>query len=246
MTERLKTVQNKYILITGASQGIGAQTAEYLSAQGMSVIMVARNKDKLEKIKAKLPEQSYIYPYDLSKLEQIKEIFDFCADLGIKLNGMVHCAGVNRDIPIRNNNLEMMLETLTINYMSFVELSKYFIKKKYSEDDSSIVAISSHATNIISSGMSTYTSSKAALEATVKVMAKEILKRKIRVNAIAPACVDTEMIANAPFIDRENLVISQPLGLIEPKYISFLVDFLLSEKAKYITGAIIPVSAGTV
>lgn len=244
--ERMSTVNGKNILITGASQGIGAQTAEYLSAQGATVILVARSEDKLEKIKAGLPERSYIYPCDLNDLEQIKGIFDFCAGSGLKLHGMVHCAGVNRDIPIRNNNIEMMLETITVNYMSFTELSKYFIKKKYSEEDSSIVAISSHATNIIASGMSTYTSSKAALEATVKVLAKEVLKRRIRVNAIAPACVDTEMVANAPFIDNEGITVSQPLGLIEPVHISYLVDFLLSDKARYITGAVIPVSAGTI
>ena len=131
MIERVSNVNKKNILITGASQGIGAQTAEYLSAQGASVILVARSEDKLEKIKTGLPEQSYIYPCDLNDLEQIKGIFDFCVGSGLKLHGMVHCAGVNRDIPIRNNNIKMMLETITVNYMSFTELSKYFIKKKY-------------------------------------------------------------------------------------------------------------------
>ncbi|MCM1232271.1 MAG: SDR family oxidoreductase [Ruminococcus flavefaciens] len=237
-------MEGKNILITGASQGIGAKTAEYLSSQGATVILVARNEEKLKQVQKSLVRKSYIFPYNLNDLPHIKNIFDYCADQNIKLHGMVHCAGVNRDVPIRNNDIDLMQETLTVNYMSFTELAKYYIRKKYSGNNSSVVAISSHATNIIAAGMSTYTSSKAALEATIKVMAKEILKRGIRVNAIAPACVDTEMVANAPFISETSVSVSQPLGMIEPICISYLVDFLLSEKAKYITGAVIPVSAG--
>lgn len=237
-------MKEKNILLTGASQGIGAETARYLSAQGATVILVARNAEKLKEIQKSISGRSYIFPYDLNDLEHIHTIFDFCIQSGIKLNGLVYCAGVNHDIPVRNNDVGLMCETLTVNYMAFVELSKYFIKKKYSEDDGSIVAVSSNATNIISSGMSTYTSSKAALEAAVKVLAKEVLKRRIRVNAIAPACVDTEMIAHSPSINKDEICHVQPLGLIETAYVSYLVEFLLSDKAKYITGAVIPVSAG--
>lgn len=239
-------MKGKNILVTGASQGIGAKTAEYLSGQGATVILVARNEEKLKKVQETLTTESYIFPYDLKDLDGIKSIFDFCVDKGIKLHGLVHCAGVNRDIPIRNNDVGLMQETFNVNYMSFLEMAKFFSKKKYSEDGSGVVALSSHATNIIAAGMSTYTSSKAALEATVKVMAKEVIKRGIRVNAIAPACVDTEMVDNAPFIKKEELHAIQPLGIIEPIYISYLVEFLLSDKAKYITGAVVPVSAGNI
>lgn len=239
-------MKGKNILITGASQGIGAKTAEYLSAQGATVILVARNEEKLKKIQKTLVAESYIFPYDLMDLNEIKSIFDFCSDKGMKLHGLVHCAGVNRDIPIRNNDIGLTQETFCVNYMSFLEMAKYFSKKKYSEDGSSVVALSSHATNSIAAGMSTYTSSKAALEATVEVMAKEVIKRGIRVNAIAPACVDTEMIDNAPFIKKEELHMTQPLGIIDPIHISYLVEFLLSDKAKYITGAVVHVSAGNI
>ena len=239
-------MQAKNILITGASQGIGAKTAEYLARQGAVVILVARNQQKLMDVQAKISGKSFIYSYDLNDLGNIQRIFDHCAEKGIKLHGMVHCAGVNRDVPIRSNDIGMMQETLTVNYMSFIELAKYFIRKKYSENGGSIVAISSHATNIISAGMSSYTSSKAALEAAVKVMSKEFVKRGIRVNAIAPACVDTEMVADASFMSEEIISGAQPLGIIEPVYISYLVDFLLSDKSKYMTGAVIPVSAGNI
>ncbi len=239
-------MRGKNILITGASQGIGGKTAEYLSSRGARVILVARNEEKLREIQNGLPEESSLFTCDLLNLQDIENIFRFCAGQGIKLHGMVHCAGVNRDIPIKYNDIEFMQETMTVNYMAFVELGKYFMKKKYSVDGGSIVAISSSAASMLPPGMCTYASSKIALEASVKIMSKELIKRRIRVNAIAPACVDTEMIEKAPFVDTDHIEIGQPLGLIEPKYLSYLVEYLLSDKAKYITGATIPVYAGAV
>lgn len=239
-------MKGKNILITGASQGIGARTAEYLSARGATVVLVARNEEKLDKIQEGLRTKSYLFPCDLQALDNISNIFDYCAVQGLRLHGMVHCAGVNHDIAIQHNDIELMQETLTVNYMAFVELGKYFMKKKHSVDGASIVAISSSAASFFSPGMCTYSSSKAALEATVKVMAREVLRRKIRVNAIAPACVDTEMIKNAPFINADEIAQSQPLGMIDPLYISYLIEYLLSEKARYITGATIPVFAGAI
>ncbi|MCR5690968.1 MAG: SDR family oxidoreductase [Eubacterium sp.] len=236
----------KNILITGASRGIGKATAEYLARENYNLILVARNESSLLNLAENLGQDITVFPYDLSDLEHISQIFEHLAQKGIKLDGLVHCAGVNNDIPIRNNNIDLMRETLTINYMSFVELVKYFSKKKYSNDGASIVAISSLATNFFSAGMSTYTSSKAALEATIKIAAKEFIKRKIRVNGIAPNCVDTEMVENAPFLTDEKISRSQGLGIIEPIHIAYLAEFLMSDKSNYITGAIIPVSAGTV
>ncbi len=239
-------MKGKNVLITGGSQGIGAKTAEYLCSQGATVILVARNEQKLKRIQEKLSGESYIFPYDLQNLSDIENIFQFCTDKKLKLHSMVHCAGINRDIPVKYNDINMMMETFTVNYMAFVELGKYFMKKKYSMDGGSIVAISSSAAGMVPPGMCTYASSKLALEGAVKIMSKEMLKRKIRVNAIAPTCVDTDMIEEAPFINLDNIEISQPLGLIEPIYISYLIEYLLSQKAKYITGAVIPIYAGAV
>ena len=138
----------------------------------------------------------------------------------------------------------MMIETMTVNAMSFVEFSKYFIKKKYSNDGASIVAISSNATRSVAAGMCTYTASKAALEAEIQVLSKEIVKRKMRVNGIAPACVRTEMVENAPFLSIESIENNQPLGIIEPESVASLTSYLLSDEARYITGITVPITAG--
>lgn len=239
-------MEKKNILVVGASQGIGAKTVEYLSNNGNTVIMVARNDGKMKEIQKSLRYPSLTFQYDLHDLEHVEDIFQFCANNDIILHGMVYCVGINRDMPIRINDVDVMQEVMKVNYMAFVELAKYFFKKKYSLNESSIVVLSSNATKVVSQGMGTYTSSKAALEAAVQVMAKEMIKRKIRVNAILPACVDTDMVDNAPFINKAEIENVQPFGLIEPEYISYLIEFLLSDKAKYITGALLPVSAGVI
>lgn len=237
----------KTILVLGASSGIGEATAKYLSEQGNTVVLVARSTKKLEDVVSKLPTKAYWFSYDLQNLEEIESIFAYCKNAVGKLDGMVYCAGINRDQPLRTNSLRDMIEVTNVNYMAFVEAGKCFGKKKYSEDDSSIVAISSSITGTSASGMCTYSASKRALEAATFTMAKEYVKRGIRANVIAPAFVDTAMAHELDDWEKsldERLIESQPLGLIEPVHIAYLVDFLLSDKSRYITGARIPVTAG--
>ena len=238
----------KTILVTGASSGIGAAASEYLSEQGYFVVLVARNEDRLHQISEKLNGESLIIPYDLSDTEHIEDIFTKCRDNEIRLDGFVHCAGINNDIPIRANDIEVMKEVTAVNYYSFVEVGKYFNKKKYSNDRASVVAISSSAAETCTKGMCTYAASKAALNAAVKVMGREFLKRHQRVNAILPTFVDTPMAVRMDDAlgDLDSKIAGQPLGLIEPEQIAFLVEFLISDKSSYITGACIPVSAGAI
>lgn len=238
----------KKILITGASSGIGEQTARYLSEQGYETVLVARNAEKLNDIANSLAGETVVIPFDLNKLSEIKNIFDRCKEQGIKLDALIHCAGINSDMPISVNDIEIMQQVTTVNYYAFVELGKYFGKKKYSNEGSSIVAISSSAADACMKGMCTYSASKAALNASVKVMAREYLKRKQRVNAIMPSFVDTPMAKqmDEQLGDLDQKLATQPLGLIEPIDISYMVEFLISEKAKYITGACIPISGGAI
>ena len=241
-------MQGKNILVTGASQGIGNGVAKYLLEKEANVILVARSEDKLAELAEKYPGRAFPYPYDLSDLEHIENIFSFCKQKRMKLNGMVHAAGVGWDCPIKMLDMDMMKELYDINFFSYAMLCKYFALKKYSFNGAGIVAMSSLASHFCDKGMAQYASSKAAINAFTKTMAKEMTKRRIRVNAIAPGFVDTEL----AWKERESrddfdeyLKENQPYGVIPVEQIVYLTEFLLSEKAAYITGTVIPVSAGT-
>lgn len=241
-------IKEKNILITGASSGIGEAIARHLHSLGATVILVARSVEKLNSMQEELKERVHVFSLDLSHLEDIEDIFLFCKEKSIFLDGLVHAAGISVDIPIKALRVEDMQEMMTVNYFSYVQLGKYFANRKYSKDGASIVAFSSAASFMCDKGMSQYSASKAAINATTKTMAKEFINRKIRVNAIAPAFVDTDMTWNvANYVEGfcENINKTQPLGIIPKEQISYLVEFLLSDCSKYITGNIIPVTGGT-
>ncbi len=234
----------KKVLVTGASSGIGEAVCRYLSGQGYYVVLLARNEERLRKVSGELPNESKVIFYDLKNLENIEQIFERCTIDG-KLSGFVHCAGVNRNMPVKMNDVDDMIEVMTINYYSFIELAKYFYKKKYSEQESSIVAVSSIAAQSCDRGENVYSSSKAALNAAVKVMAKEFSKRKFTVNSIMPAYVDTPMLTNLKEQGNlEELTKGQTLGIMDPIQIAYLIEFLLSDKSRCITGTNIPITAG--
>lgn len=232
---------DKWVLVTGASSGIGFNTCVYLDSLGYKLLAVARSEERLGKLSALLQNEHVIYQFDLFNLVDIENIFSKCKEMGFKLDGMVHCAGITRDQPVRTNIVTDMIETFNVNLLSFVQLASFFFKKKYSNENSSIVAMSSIAAIGCDKGMCTYSSSKAGIDAAVRVMSKEFATRKIRVNSIQPGYVNTQMIDQ--FIQNAK---SQPLGIIEPMDIAYLIEFLLSDKAKFISGSNIKISAALI
>lgn len=229
------------VVVTGASSGIGRATAQYLDSIGYRVVMVARRREILVDLASKMQNDPLCIQYDLLDLENIEQIFDLCRRENIKLDGLVHCAGINRDMPIKVNAINTMMDVTKLNYMSFVELGKYFSSPRYSNTGAAMVAMSSCAVYDCAKSMCTYTASKAAIDVTVRIMAKEFAKRRIRVNSIQPSFVDTEMTYNVDNLEAK--VANQPLGFIEPIQVAYLIEFLLSDKAKYISGSNIKISA---
>ena len=229
------TMYKKTVLITGASAGIGKAMAIHLNSIGYRVVLVARNKIKLDEVAKELSDDTLCIEYDLQNLNDIEKIFKECQAQGVKLYGLVHCAGIMRDQPLRTNRLQDMIDVMNLNLLSFIELVKYFSHKKYSEDNGSIVAMSSTAVYACNKSTCTYSASKAGVDAAVRVMSKELVKRRIRVNSIQPTYVNTEMARSTPNYEEKFAAI--PLGVIEPEYIAYLAEFLLSDKSKYISGS---------
>lgn len=234
-------MSEKTVLVTGCTSGIGLELSHYLYEQGYKLLLVGRNEEKLKKVSEETGGEPYVV-CDLEDDSQIPGIFDYCINNGIKISGMVHCAGFGSNVPIRSLQKYDIKSQMQIHYYAFVELCKNFYRRNISIDGSSIVVISSFATYTKRKGSVPYAAAKSAVNTAVSVASKEFLKRSIRVNAILPAYVDTRM--SESLDDLIDVSEVQPLGLIHPKAIAELAEFLLSDKSKYITGALIPVSAG--
>lgn len=240
-------VNGKNILVTGASAGIGLAIVRHLHACGANIIIVARTKEKLENLALELGERVLVCPADLSVLDNVQRVFEFCK--GIKLDGIIHCAGVTASVPLRVNDIDRMEQIMRINVEALAQICKFASSKRYVNDGAAIIALSSTASFCGDKGLAIYSASKAAVNTLVKSAARELSPRNIRINAIAPAMVRTEMyyetIREIPAM-KGVVDAYQPLGLIEPEYLGYLAEFLLSEKSKYITGSVIVVGAGNI
>lgn len=236
----------KTILVLGATRGIGKAVCQYLFEKEYNIVAVARNEALLQELVNKQGDQARYIVCDLSVVSNVAGIFQQLGEWGIVLDGAVYCAGRCTLQPVKMIDIEMMQEDMILNSLSFVEMGKYFSKKRYSREGTSIVAISSMSAWDMTKGMCVYSMSKATLNTAVQTMAKEFLRRKIRVNAILPAYVNTSMTVDPEYTDSRmaSMLEKQPLGIIEPEYIAYMVEFLLSDKAKYITGSLIPISGG--
>lgn len=237
-------------LITGATSGIGLACTEHLAKKDNKLILVGRNTAKLDELSHRLPGEIVGICYDLSDSVGVKAMFDVCEERGIKLDGMIYSAGMDELCPVKAINIATTQKIMAVNCLSFVAMCKVFYSKRISNDNSSIIAISSLGSVLNEKGMISYSMSKAALNSAVKTTAKEFARRGIRVNAILPGGVNTRMGAkkgailhevalSAPKLDEE-----QPLGAIQTSGIVKMVDYLLDKDDNYCTGELITISGG--
>lgn len=237
---------DKAYLITGAAGGVGQAVVKEFSEHGEKMVLLGRNEEKLGKLKAETENVAACIRYDLEDVRNIETVFQECSSQGILLKGLVYCAGLNLGMPIKINDVDAMERMMQINLFSFVEMGKYFSKKKYTSENSSIVVISSMAALRNARGMCMYSASKAALNSVVKTMAKELMSHNIRVNAIMPGYLEKTMADEKRFFKEEELIRIQPLGWIKYESVAKLVAFLSFGDADYITGALIPVGGGQI
>ncbi|MCR4941246.1 MAG: SDR family oxidoreductase [Campylobacter sp.] len=227
---------NKKILITGASGNIGRHTAILLSELGAKVIITGRNEKALSQLLQNLHGNGHksvtLDLNDISKISDfIKDIVEFD---GQKLDGLVYSAGIIPTLPIKNSNYEFMNKIMTTNFFAFVEMVRYFSNKKFSNNPSSIVAISSYAAINGDKGQLAYAASKGAMDSATMVMAKELFSKGIRVNTIRPAIVDS---GTDELPDRvKQLVDMMQTGRINPKNLAEQIVFLLSDLSSGVYG----------
>ena len=240
----------KQVLVTGATGGIGRETAIQLSKLGAKVVILGRNTEKLEETYSLLEgDGHHSFACDLSDIPSIEENMKaICEQVG-PLNGYVHCVGIAKMRPLSMTSYESIMETMTTNYFSFVEIVRCLTKKKYFAEGGSIVAMSSIASIHGKPTKTAYSASKAAIDATIRCMVCDLKKKKIRINSITPSWVNTGMLS--VFVEKypdspelKEIEEKQYLGVTEPVEVANTIAFLLSDATKTITGTTILIDGG--
>lgn len=191
----LVDLKGKRILVTGASSGIGKEIAVLLDRLEAETILVARREENLQEIVTGLQvEKSCYYTADLSELNKIEGLIkQIVAERG-PLDGFVHSAGIASSRPLKTIKPDILDQVMKINFYSFVELCRCITaRKRFSETGCNIVGISSTGSILGNSSKTAYCASKAAMDAAVRCMAKELANKHIRVNTVAPSFIETDI-----------------------------------------------------
>jgi NAD(P)-dependent dehydrogenase (short-subunit alcohol dehydrogenase family) len=229
------------VLITGASSGIGRETAFLLAKDGNEVIVLGRDYGRTKEVFEKLDRSNnQNHQFFVIDLNSIQSISNLCLKIE-PINGLVLSAGIVETVPIRFLTEEILNRTLQINFISPVLLFNTLYSKKLILNGSSIVFLSSIGGNIIGDkGNGAYAASKGAISAISKVMAVEFSKQSIRFNCVLPGMVKTNMTLNSlASVSKEQLENNEkmyPLGYGQPIQIANLIEFLISEKSNWVTG----------
>ena len=233
-------------VVTGASSGMGRTVAKELADSGATVLAIARRKELLVRMEQEYPGRIVPGVLDVCDNKALSDtISSFVASYG-KLSGAVHAAGIFSSTPLRAYDEKEARKVMDVSFWAGIRLMQIVNKKKNAEEGCSSVLFSSVAAAVGEKSNFAYSSSKIAMQAAVRSIAKEIYTRKNRINTISPGWVHTEMTR----YEEENTQVSSKfydwhlLGIGEPEDVSGMVLFLLSDRARWITGTNVVVDGG--
>lgn len=240
------SLEGKTILITGASSGIGRTTAIECSKMGATVVLTARNEDRLKETISQLSGEGHSYIIaDLSKIEDIENLVNTIP----VVDGLVNNAGYNIMELVPFIKTEDAARVLSVNLQAPIVLTHAIVKKKKMSKDSSIVFTSSIAgKGVCSAGNSLYSASKGGLTAFMKNAALELAAKKIRCNAVLPGMVETPLKEGKSNITEEQWEINRQLYPLKrfgnPEDVAYAIIYLLSDASAWMTGSELVIDGG--
>ena len=238
-------LENKNIIVTGASGGIGNSIVKNLYESGANILASGTKIEKLEELKSKFSNLKFI-KFDISKIDQIENfIEDATKELGGTLDCIVNNAGITQDNLAIRMTLDEWKKVIDINLTSTFLLSKFAIKKMLKNKSGKIINITSVVGHTGNLGQANYTASKAGIVAMSKSLAIEYAKKNINVNCISPGFIKTAMTDKIDEKFKEVIISKIPSARLgEPEDIANAVIFLASNRSNYINGETIHVNGG--
>jgi NAD(P)-dependent dehydrogenase (short-subunit alcohol dehydrogenase family) len=240
------TLQNKTILVTGATSGIGNATAAKLIAVGAKVIAVGRNEARLNEMASRWGDQCTTRVFDLRRMDEFGEFVTSVPEI----DGAVMSAGIVKNNPIKFFDRRTFDDVLQINLVAPLLLSVTLSNAKRLNAGASVVFLSStNGTTVGIKGTLAYATTKAGLTGAAKVLALELSPKGIRVNCVAPGMVATEMVENLSQLSEDMIkadMAKYPLGkrYAKPSEIADVIAFLLSDASSFITGQTVTIDGG--
>ncbi|WP_028036676.1 3-oxoacyl-ACP reductase FabG [Candidatus Pelagibacter ubique] len=241
----MSSLENKNIIVTGASGGIGNAIIKKLSEAGANILASGTRIEKLEELKKNF-EGIKILKFDISQSDKIEEFIENATgELGGSLDGIINNAGITQDNLAIRMSLDEWQKVININLTSTFLMSKFAIKKMLKNKSGKIVNITSVVGHTGNLGQANYTASKAGIVAMSKSLATEYAKKNININCISPGFIKTAMTDKIDDKFKEVIISKIPSARLgEPEDIANAVLFLSSNLSNYINGETLHVNGG--
>ena len=242
--------EGKKVVVTGASSGIGRAISIALSLHGADLILIGRDRERLEATVASLSTGAHnIINLDLSNHSEIVPAMREAAMNKGRMYGLCHCAGIVETRPLSSYKVEGLSAMLDVNLIAGIELAKAVSRRDVMEPEGgSILLMSSIYGRVGMPGQIGYAGSKGAVVAAARAMAIELARRNIRVNTLSPGFVKTPMTekAMAKLSEQQvkNIEDAHPLGTGTPEDVARAAAFLLAPQNRWITGIDLVIDGG--
>lgn len=244
-------LENKGAVVTGGSRGIGRAVAEALAAEGATVAVIYAGNIKAAEDTVRTIEEAggkaFAVQCDVADEDAVTDMVKMVHEKLGTIDIFVNNAGITRDGLLMRMKREDWDAVLSTNLTGVYNCTKAVTKIMMKQRSGSIINMTSVVGETGNAGQANYAAAKAGVIGFTKSVAKELALRNIRVNAVAPGCIDTDMTAVLSDAVKEEMIKSIPLGrTAAPEEVAQAVVFLASQKAGYITGQTLNVDGGMV
>jgi 3-oxoacyl-[acyl-carrier protein] reductase len=249
MINDLHDLSGKVALVTGGSRGIGRAIALALAEAGSDILLnYARSDKQADEVKKqieKMGRKCVTARADVSKFEQAQNLGKAVVNHFGKLDILINNAGVNRDRTLRRMTPEQWNEVIQTNLNSLFNCTKAVLEAMITQGGGVIVSVSSVIGEMGNIGQANYAATKAGIIGFTKSLARELAASNIRVNAVAPGFIETDMLGTVPEDIRKQILTQIPLGRFgTPEEIALSVLYLCSPAASWITGITLRINGG--